>query len=101
MGLEEDRLTVSSPEVHRTTNENSESQIDFVAENHKDTSPQPETPKELYIDIQAFHDVVETVADVSDGWSVDELCHLRAELFVAVHNHRMDWDKTNLLQVSS
>ncbi|KAJ2959657.1 hypothetical protein NQZ79_g4929 [Umbelopsis isabellina] len=96
--MEEDNLDVPSPEVHTTTNDNSERQIDDVAENHKDMTPQPETPKELYIDIQALHDVVESVADVSDGWSVDELCHLRAELFVSVHNHRMDWDKTNLLQ---
>jgi hypothetical protein len=100
--VEEDKADAPLSELSPVTKENMERQMDtVVVENHKDTVQRPEPPKEFHIDMQAFHDLVVSVADVSDGWSVDELCHLRAELFFSVHSHRMDWDKTNLLQVSS
>lgn len=54
---------------------------------------------EFVIDENAFQNFLDSVVELSEGWSVDELCHLRAQLFFSVHNHRMDWDKADLLQV--
>jgi hypothetical protein len=75
-----------------------EQEIDKEVDSEKNTAELLKQA-EFVIDENAFQDFLDSVVEISEGWSVDELCHLRAQLFFSVHNHRMDWDKADLLQV--
>ena len=84
-----EELTADGAEVSAATEENNENDIS-----------EPIKEPEFIIDQEAFQELLHSIVNVSNGWSADELCHLRAEMFFSVHKHRMNWDKTELLKVS-